>query len=199
MLGPLLFFKATSTGFFWQGLYTMIWPSLHYPLAVSSISEKAAIGITKKLFKALLPKLGANCLHPTELRFPPPALFGLGLPNLYWEQGAVALRLFLEVSNGCLANSHLLKCSLEQAQLKLGLSTPLFQANYSQYGFLLTDCWVKFLWSFLAYADCSLHAEYPTDLDLQRVNDQFLMDIFFSSGQFSDKDLVSINRCRLAK
>jgi len=45
---------------FWQGLHTMIWPSLWYPLVVSSISEKAATGITKKLFKALLPKLGAN-------------------------------------------------------------------------------------------------------------------------------------------
>ena len=45
---------------FWQGLHTMTWPSLHYPLAVSSISEKAATGITKKLFKALLPKLGVN-------------------------------------------------------------------------------------------------------------------------------------------
>jgi len=45
---------------FWQGLHTMIWPSLHYPLAVSSILEAAAVGITKKLYKALLPKLGAN-------------------------------------------------------------------------------------------------------------------------------------------
>jgi len=133
-----------------------------------------------------------------ELRFPPSALFGLGLPNLYWEQGATALRLFLEVSNSFSADSHLLICSLEQAQLELGLSTPLFQANYSCYGFLLTDCWVKFLWSFLAYADCSLYAESPTNLDLQRVNDQFLMDIF-SNGQFSDKDLISINCCRLAK
>ena len=91
----------------------------------------------------------------------PPALFGLGLPNLYWEQGATALCLFLEVSNGFSADSHLLHCSLEQAQLEIGLSTPFFQADYSQYGFLLTDCWVKFLWSFLAYVDCSLYAESP--------------------------------------
>jgi len=139
----------------------MIWPSLCYPLAVSSISEKAATGITKKLFKALLPKLGANCSYPMELCFTPPALFGLGFPNLYWEQGAAALCLFLKVSNGFLANSYLLQCSLEQAQLELGLSTPLFQVDYSQYGFLLTDYWVKFLWSFLAYTDCSLYAESP--------------------------------------
>ncbi len=145
----------------WQGLHTMIWPSLRYPLAVSSISEKAATGITKKLFKALLPKLGANRSYPMALCFTPPPLFGLGLPNLYWEQGAAALCLFLEVSNGFSANSHLLQCSLEQAQLELGLSTPFFQADYSKYGFLLTDCWVKFLWSFLAYVDCSLHGESP--------------------------------------
>jgi len=126
----------------------MIWPSLWYPLAVSSISEIAAIGITKKLFKALLPKLGANQSYPMALHFTPPTLFGLGLPNLYWDQGAAALCLFLEVGNGFLADGHLLHCSLEQAQLEIGLSTPFFKVNYSQYEFLLTDCWVKFLWSF---------------------------------------------------
>jgi len=131
---------------------------------VSSISEKAATGITKKLFKALLPKLGANQLYPMALCFTLPALFGLGLPNLYWEQGATALHLFLEVSNGFSADSHLLHCSLEQAQLEIGLSTPLFQTAYSQYGFHLTDCWVKFLWSFLAYVDCTLHTESPQTL-----------------------------------
>jgi len=57
---------------FWQGLHTMIWPSLHYPLAVShSISEAAAVGITKKLYKALLPKLGANHLYSTALCYTP--------------------------------------------------------------------------------------------------------------------------------
>jgi len=135
---------------------------------VSSISEQAATGVTKKLFKALLPKLGANQSYPTALRFTPPALFGLGLPNLYWEQRAVTLHFFLEVSNGFSADNHLLCCSLEQALLEIGLTTPLFQANYSQYGFLLTDCWVKFLWSILAYVDCSLQAESPQTLTFNK-------------------------------
>jgi len=56
---------------FWQGLHTMIWPSLRYPLAVSSISERAATRITKQLFKALLPKLGANRSYLTDLCFTP--------------------------------------------------------------------------------------------------------------------------------
>jgi len=50
---------------FWQGLHTMIWPSFCYPLAVSSISEAATAGIARKLYKALLPKLGTNQLYPT--------------------------------------------------------------------------------------------------------------------------------------
>ncbi len=56
---------------FWQGLYTMIWPSLCYPLTVSSISEAAAAGITRKLYKALLPKLGTNQLYPMALCYTP--------------------------------------------------------------------------------------------------------------------------------
>jgi len=52
---------------FWQGLHTMIWPSLHYPLAVSTISESAAARNSKKFYKALLPKLGTNHLYPTPL------------------------------------------------------------------------------------------------------------------------------------
>jgi len=143
---------------------------------VSTISEVAADGITKKLYKALLPKLGANCSYPLALHHSPPALFGLGLPNLYWEQGTAALCLFLEVGNSYSVDSHLLQCLLEQAQLELGpLPFPFFQGDFSQYSFLLTNCWVKFIWSFLAYSDLALHVECPPNLGLQQVNDQFLM------------------------
>jgi len=47
--GLLPIYKATWIEFFWQGLHTMIWPSLCYTLGVSFISEAAAAGITKKL------------------------------------------------------------------------------------------------------------------------------------------------------
>ena len=39
----------------------------------------------------------------------------------------------------------------------------------------------------------------PPDLDLQQVNDQFIMDNFFSLGQPSNSKLISINHCCLAK
>ncbi len=109
----------------------MIWLSLCYPLAISSIPKATAVGITKKLYKALLPKLGASCSYPTVFHHTPLALFGLGLPNLYWEQGAAALHLFFEVGNGHSGDSHLLQCSLEQVQLELGIFIPFFQADFT--------------------------------------------------------------------
>ena len=46
---------------------------------------------------------------------------------------------------------------------------------------------------------CRLLPTYiiPPDLDLQQVNDQFLMDTFFSCGQLSNCELTSINCCHL--
>jgi len=125
----------------------------------------------REICKALLHKLGANCSYPTALCHIPPALFGLGLPNLYWEQHPSASFSKLAMA------THLLLCSLEQAQLQLGISTPFFQADFSQYGFLLTECWVKFLWSFLAYSELSLFVKCPLDLGLQQVDGQFLTEI----------------------
>jgi len=177
----------------------MIWPSLQYPLVVSTILEVTADGITMKLYKALLPKLSANQSYPLAPHHSPPALFGLVLPNLYWEQGAAALHLFLEVGNGYSVDSHLFQCSLEQAQLELGLSFLFLQADFHQCGFLLTNCWIKFIWSFLAYSDLSLYMGCPPDLGPQQVNNQFIMEVFFSSRQFSNKELLSINWCHLAK
>ncbi len=169
------------------------------PDSVYYIGSSSCWHYKKKLYKALLPKLGANQSYPQALHHSPPALFGLGLPILYWEQGAAALCLFLEVGNGYSVDSHFLQCLLEQAQLELGLSFPFFQADFHQYSFLLTNCWVKFIWSFLAYSDLALYMECPPELGPQQVNDQFLMEAFFSSGQFTNNELISINRCCLAK
>ncbi len=142
-----------------------------------------------------------NCTRPSCPNLAPTISLLYPLPSLalvyptYIGNKALWLPLgpFLEVSNGYSADSHLLHCTMEQARLDLGIATPFFQADYTQYGFFLTNCWVEFLWSFLTYAKFSLHTETPPDLGLQQVNDQFFMDTFLSIGQRSNSDLLSIN------
>jgi len=83
----------------WIALHCVIWPSLRYPLAVTSFSERQALSITSRLYSTLLPQLGVNRHFPLALRHAPVKFHGLGLPHPYWEQGIAALKLFLEFSN----------------------------------------------------------------------------------------------------
>jgi len=39
-------------------VFTMVWPTLHYSIAVSTILESAVAGITKEIYKVLCPNLG---------------------------------------------------------------------------------------------------------------------------------------------
>jgi hypothetical protein len=43
----------------------------------------------------------------------------------------------------------LFNISLEQAQMEIGIGTPILEASFEDYGHLLTFCWVKILWEHL--------------------------------------------------
>jgi hypothetical protein len=40
--------------------------------------------------------------------------------------------------------------SLEQAQLEVGIQTPILESSFDTYGLLLTNCWFKSLWRFVS-------------------------------------------------
>ena len=44
----------------------------------------------------------------------------------------------------------LLRASLEQAQLEVGLGIPFLETDFKVYGFLLTDCLWKSTWEFIS-------------------------------------------------
>jgi len=70
----------------WMALNCVIWPSLRYPLAVTSFSMSQALSATSRLYHTLLPQLGANCFYPLALCHVPIKFHGLGLPHPFWEQ-----------------------------------------------------------------------------------------------------------------
>jgi hypothetical protein len=39
--------------------------------------------------------------------------------------------------------------SLEQAQMEVGISSPILEVSFEDYGHLLTFCWIKILWEHL--------------------------------------------------
>jgi len=119
-----------------MALHRVIWPSLQYPLAVTSFSETQALSIVSKLYHTLLPRLGANCYYPLDLHHAPPKFQGLGLLHPFWEQGCAALKLFLEFSNTAWPEQMLLQTSLEYLQLEVGSGVEVLQADFNRWGHL---------------------------------------------------------------
>jgi len=181
----------------WVALRCVIWPSLRYPLAVTSFSEVQALSITGRLYRTLLPRLGVNRHFPLALRHAPVKFHGLGLPHPYWEQGIAALKLFLEFGNTSRPESVLIQMSLELLQLEVGTGTLVFCADFSKWGSLATPCWLKSLWEFVHFAAVELRPSKPIVPSLPCQQDAFLMDIVMTFD-YSLKDLVAINRCRLS-
>jgi len=132
------------------------------------------------------------------LRHTPPAYFGLHLPHVYWEQGTVAISTFLSSFKTPSLTGSLLLAGFEQAQLEVGLGIPFLKLDFEHYSPLLTPCWLCSLWEFLSYAGISLRSSaLVPGLPLQRVGDQFLMELALSDPQWSRKELLAINRCCL--
>jgi hypothetical protein len=133
----------------WQALRTQVWPSICFLLAATMISAEESESITKVLYSQLLPSGGANHHFPLVYQHAPFTFFGLTLPQATDTQ-------FIEQVKRVLVHGALpthtgiyFNISLEQAKLEVGIGSPLLEANYDDYGFLLIFCWVKVLWQFL--------------------------------------------------
>jgi hypothetical protein len=89
---------------------------------------------------------------------------------------------------------------LEQAQLEVGIGTPILEADYEQYGFLLTFCWIKVLWKRLWEYDIVLHQPEAEKVlpKLQREGDFFIMQRIVQSQGFMEEAMIQMNRCQLA-
>ncbi len=181
----------------WTALHQVIWPSLRYPLGVTTFDQTQAGSITSRLFQTLLPRLGVNRHFPTALRHASPSYLGLGIPHPFWEQGIAQLRLFLELASAPTTEAKLIRTSLEFLQLELGSSGNLFQLPFDRWSPLATDCWVKSLWRFIDFADLQLVPESPVLPPAPRLGDAAIMDSAMLSA-LPLPSILAINRCRIA-
>jgi hypothetical protein len=131
---------------------SMIWPSLRYPLPACNLTEQQGNQITQTLYCQILPSLGVCCNFPLVYRHAPASLNGLALPCPYVEQGIAHISLILTHGAIDTPTGSLLRASLEQAQLEVGMGTSFLLEPFNTYGFLLTDClWATIGSFFLAH------------------------------------------------
>jgi hypothetical protein len=155
----------------WQTLRSMVWPSIQYPLPLTSILDEESEEITKKLYAQLIPSSGANRNFPCVFRHAPNAFFGIALPRCIDTQFIGQVKKVLVHGAIPSHTGRLFNISLKQAQMEIGIVTPIFVASFDDYGHLLTFCWVKILWEFLWQHTISLRCPEQVLPKLQREGD----------------------------
>jgi len=180
----------------WQALTISLLPKLKYPLPATTFSRKACHKILSPALQAGLSASGVVRSFPRVLVHAPLAARGLNLPDLYLEQGISFIEMLL--NHGFRRDDitgKLLRGTLQQMKVELGLPGPLLQQDYSKYHWLATDTWIKHAWLFLWEHDMSVEEEGP-HLQCSREGDCFLIPTFHAAG-FRGKQLQQLNRCRL--
>ena len=180
----------------WQALQSSLLPKLKYPLPATTFSRQACNKILSPALLASLPASGIMRTFPRTLVHAPTAARGLNIPDLYTEQGLSHIEMLLMYGH---REEHitgkLLRGSIQQAKLELGLPGPLFRQDYSKFHHLATTTWVKSVWLFLWEHSMSLEEDGP-HLTTRRDNDTFLTLVFYANG-FRGKQLHRLNHCRV--
>jgi hypothetical protein len=106
----------------------------------------------------------------------PNAFFGIALPRCIDTQFIGQVKKVLVHGAIPSHTGRLFNISLEQAQMEIGISTPILEATFEDYGHLLTFCWAKILWEHLWRHKISLRCPDQVLPRLQRKGDFFIME-----------------------
>jgi hypothetical protein len=177
-------------------LQTSILKTLEYALPALSLTEIQCKAIMGPILKAALPKSGYIRNFPRELIYGPISHLGGGIHNLYSSQIIEQALIVMRHGPHESSTGKLLRGKMETLKLELGLHGKIFDQDFKTVGRLATECWVKHLWERLSPPLPIALNKQTDDLQLQRVNDRFLMEAFVHAG-YRNKKLERLNRCRI--
>jgi hypothetical protein len=120
----------------------------------------------------------------------------MGIPDLFHSQGIKHLKQILLVAHRSEdLTGALIRGSLEQLKLEVGLGGSLFSHPYAPFQHVATRSWLTCTWQFTSTFGIQLDERTPC-LPLRCQGDQFLMECFLHAG-YSGTSLHQLNVCRL--
>lgn len=180
----------------WVNLQTTVTKTLEYPLPATTLTREECLYIMRPLCQAGLPAMGINRNLPTELVWGPLRAQGLGLHHLYVTQGIEHLKVL--VTRGTLREDitgSLIRLSVEQMKVELGLSGSLFLHDPRPMATAMTPCWLSHTWGYMWEFGIRV-VETTSQLEPLRTKDVFLMEAFVQNG-YHGEPLRQLNCCRL--
>jgi hypothetical protein len=119
---------------------------------------------------------------------------GLGIPNLYINQGLSHIERILKYSHlDDDIPGQLIRASVEQLKLEIGCNGLTLSLPYVHFSKLATKCWIRQTWQFMNTYQIRIEDTSP-DISLGRANDQLLIPLFHETG-LRDDHLHRLNLC----
>ena len=176
--------------------FRSIFKSIEYVLPATSISTSEAKQVETKLYEVLLPKIGVARKISLAYRYSPKRFQGLGCMEIIIHQFCEKVKLFLFHANTETQIGKSIKANLESIHLLIGINKPLFQPPFEKYGFLGETSWIIHLWQMTSFLDVEIQGLY-TRPHIIRKNDFALMENLIESEVMTNKEIESVNRCRV--
>ena len=178
----------------WRALNSTILKALEYPLTATTLTQQETTRIFAPVRKAALPASGIVRTFPSAIAHAPLRYQGLAIPDLYATQQTKHVMTLLKFGGTNTVTGIMIQHSLELLKIEIGVSRPLQELRLANIAFLATDSWVKTTWLFMEKYYLTINEE--PQFMLRREQDGYLMEQFYN-GQFPQKSLKAINRCRL--
>ena len=189
-------FGHLSSSLAWHAASTTIMKSLEYPLPALTLTYKECNKIMTIVKKGLFNASRICTAMPNDVVYGPVEEGGLNLHHLYTTQGLFQIEKFVKFLSTDTITGKLLRVTYELCILEVGIGRNLFDLPFHQFGFLLSDSWIKHLWKFTDSRGISI-TDRTTIFPLQaRIGDVFLMEAFSEQG-YSTKQMLILNRCRI--
>ena len=185
----------------WHAIRTTIWPSLKFPLSACTFTWKQGDQLVSKLYKSLLPSLGANRNFPKLWRHAPPDFIALDLPHPVVEQGVEQFNTLFTLGASHSLPGISLRSQLEAAQIRLGTAEDFLHENEEKWGHLLpTNTLARNMWAFAWEHGIYAELEIPLVPPAQRNNDTAIMELVDRAfPNLSAERRSQFNTCRCAK
>ena len=179
----------------WFLVDRQFWPKVGFGIGTIAAPFEALTTCLHRQYYQLLSLGGIRRSVPLPVRYLGRGFFGSGYPHLGVEATISGLDKLL-THYGCdTVVGRKLQVSVEFLVMELGLSVQPFSLDYSAVHYLVTDCWLKFMWEKIWRFRLKLNLG-NVECAPPRLGDDWLMRQFLDL-EFSQKDLVRLNRVRL--
>ena len=179
---------------FYQSIYRL---SVNYPLPVCYFTFKELDGIQKNAHIAMIQGCGYNSTTAHAVIFGPDHLQGAGFFHLYDEQGHGQVSYFLKSwRTPQTYEGSLLRVAVAWAQYAVGISRSIFWDTETSLPHFESH-WMASLRQYLTDVKGNLEISHTFIPQLQRQQDQLIMDLVLTSNRFKPNEIRKVNYCRL--